>query len=146
MKRMLAGAACLALLALVITPLASDAAKKKAAPKPRLSLATYDGPDIKVAPLGVTDVDQYVIRCPHGWQTTGFGVLNGATDLVFADPTNDGRGYSFVFGNPSSSSSFTASASVRCAKGGKRLKVAPASAHRHNSARRMRAEWLAAHG
>ena len=142
MRRILAGAACFALLVAVVSPFSSDA-KRRAKPKPRLSLATYDGPDIDVPPASVTEVDAYVLKCPRGWQTTGFGVLNGATDVVFADPTNDGRGYSFAFGNPSSSSSFTASASVRCAKGGKGLKVRRASAH--GTARKARRDWLAAH-
>jgi len=142
MKRMLAGAACLALLVVAVSPFSSDA-KRRAKPKPRLSVATFDGPDIEVPPLGVTEVDGYVVKCPRGWQTTGFGVLNGANDIVFVDPTNDGRGYSFAFGNPSSTSSFTAAGSVRCEKGSKGLKVTRASAH--GSERKARRDWLTAH-
>src|SRR3954451_19045899 len=62
MRRFLAGAACLALLALVVSPLASDARKKS---NPRLAVATYDGPTITVPALSVTE-DNYVVRCPRG--------------------------------------------------------------------------------
>lgn len=138
MRRFVAGAACLALLALVVSPLASDARKKS---NPRLAVATYDGPTITVPALSVTE-DNYVVRCPRGWQTTGFGVLNGANDIVFADPTSDGRGYVFAFGNPSTTSSYQASGNVRCEKGGKGLKVRKASARSH---RRLRSDWQKAH-
>ncbi len=107
MRRFVAGAACLALLVLVVSPLASDARRK--ASKPRLAVATFDGPDIQIPPLNTNEVGSYIVRCPRGWQTTGFGVLNGANDIVYADPTSDGRGYEFLFGNPSQSSAFTAS-------------------------------------
>jgi hypothetical protein len=140
MKRFTAGAACLAVLALVVTPLVSDAARKR--PAPRLAVATVQGPDIEVAPLSV-NAEDYVVRCRRGWQTTGFGVLNGATDIVYADPTSDGRGYVFAFGNPSSSSPFTASGNVRCVKGGKGLRVRKATSGR--SPRAAVREWEAAH-
>jgi hypothetical protein len=140
MRRFLAGAACLALLALVVSPLASDARK---APKPRLAVATFDGPDISIPPLGTNDVGSYVVRCRRGWQTTGFGVLNGANDIVYADPTTDGRGYEFLFGNPSSSDSFTASGNVRCVKGSKGLKVRRATAR--GTRRTLAHDWLTAH-
>ena len=136
MRRIVAGAACLALLALVVSPLTSDARKK---PKPRLAVATFEGPDLHLAPLTVAD---YVVRCPRGWQTTGFGVLNGANDIVYADPTTDGRGYAFAFGNPDSTNTFTASGGVRCEKGGKGLKVRKATAGR--SHRAVVHDWLAA--
>jgi hypothetical protein len=139
MRRIVAGAACLALLVLVVSPLTSDARKKS---KPRLAVATYEGPDIQIAPLSVNSAD-YVVRCPRGWQVTGFGVLNGANDIVYADPTNDGRGYAFAFGNADSSSTFTASGNVRCEKGGKGLKVRKASAGA--SRRTLRHDWLTAH-
>jgi hypothetical protein len=139
MRRILAGASCLALLVVVVSPFSSDARRQA---KPRLVLATYDGPDIEIPPLGVNDAP-YVVKCPRGWQTTGFGVLNGANDIVYADPTSDGRGYEFLFGNPSSSSSFTASGNVRCEKGGKGLKVKRATAGR--SHRGLRSDWLATH-
>jgi hypothetical protein len=141
MRRILAGAACLALLALVVSPLASDARRKAA--KPRLAVATFDGPDILIPPSGTNEVGSYVVRCPRGWQTTGFGVLNGANDIVYADPTTDGRGYEFLFGNPSTSDSFTASGNVRCEKGGKGLKVRKASAR--GAHRTLAHDWLTAH-
>ena len=138
MRRFVAGAACLALVVLVVTPFASDAARRH-----RLAVATYDGPDIVIPPGSTNDVGSYIVRCPRGWQTTGFGVLNGANDIVYADPTSDGRGYEFLFGNPSSSSSFTASGNVRCEKGSKGLRVKRASAGR--SRRALQHDWLAAH-
>jgi hypothetical protein len=140
MRRFLAGAACLALLVLVVTPFASNARR---APTPRLAVATYDGPDIVIPPLGTNEVGSYIVRCPRRWQTTGFGVLNGANDIVYADPTTDGRGYEFLFGNPSTSDSFTASGNVRCEKGSKGLKVRRATAH--GSRRAAVRDWLAAH-
>jgi hypothetical protein len=140
MRRILVGAACLALLVLVVTPFASDARRKA---KPRLAVATFEGPDISIPPLGTNEVGDYVVRCPRGWQTTGFGVLNGANDIVYADPTTDGRGYEFLFGNPSTSSSFTASGNVRCEKGGKGLKVRRATAG--GSRRAAVHDWLTAH-
>jgi hypothetical protein len=140
MRRFLAGAACLALLVLVATPFASDARRT---PKPRLAVATFEGPDISIPPLGTNEVGDYIVRCPRGWQTTGFGVLNGANDIVYADPTTDGRGYEFLFGNPSPSSTFTASGNVRCEKGGKGLKVRRATAG--GSRRTAVHDWLAAH-
>src|SRR4051794_25050637 len=141
MRRIVAGAACLALLALVVSPLTSDARRK--ASKPRLAVATYDGPNIVIAPLSTNEVGSYIVRCPRGWQTTGFGVLNGANDIVYADPTSDGRGYEFLFGNPSPSDSFTASGNVRCEKGGKGLKVRKATAR--GARRTLAHDWLAAH-
>src|ERR671923_672108 len=138
MRRFLAGAACLALLVLVVTPFASNARR---AHKHRLAFATYDGPDISIPPSNTNEVGSYVVRCPRGWQTSGFGVLNGANDVVYADPTTDGRGYEFLFGNPSTSTAFTASGNVRCAKGGKGLKVKRATAGR--SHRGLVKDWLA---
>ena len=140
MRRFVAGAACLAVVVLAVLPFASDAARKSTH---RLAVATYDGPEITIAPLSTNDVGSYIVRCPRRWQTTGFGVLNGANDIVYADPTSDGRGYEFLFGNPSSSSSFTASGNVRCEKGSKGLKVKRATAGR--SHRGLRSDWLATH-
>ncbi|HEY1356972.1 MAG TPA: hypothetical protein VGF21_01580 [Thermoleophilaceae bacterium] len=142
MRRIVAGAACLALLALVVSPLTSDAKRKKKA-SPRLAVATYDGPDILIPPLSTNNVGSYIVRCPRGWQTTGFGVLNGANDIVYADPTSDGRGYEFLFGNPDTTNSFTASGNVRCEKGGKGLKVRKAAAGA--SRRGVQHDWLEAH-
>src|SRR3954447_10403776 len=139
MRRMLAGAACLALLVLIVSPQASDARKKS---KPRLAVATFDGPEIDIPPSTTNDVGSYVVRCPRGWQTTGFGVLNGANDIVYADPTRDGRGYAFAFCKSDSSNTFTASGNVRCEKGGKGLKVRKASAGA--SRRTRRHDWLTA--
>jgi hypothetical protein len=139
MRRILAGVACLALLIVAVSPFSSDARRAR----PRLAIATFDGPDIEVPPNSVTDVDAYVLKCPRRWQVTGFGVLNGANDVVFADPTSDGRGYAFAFGNPSTSTSFTASGNLRCAKGTKGLRVIRASAH--GSERKAVRDWQAAH-
>jgi hypothetical protein len=139
MNRFLAGAGCLALLVLVVMPFASDARNN---PTPRLSFATVNGPDIQIPPVSTNDVGSYVVRCRRGWQTTGFGVLNGANDVVYVDPTTDGRGYEFLFGNPDGSGSFTASGNVRCVKGTRGLRVRKASARggRRTAAR----DWLAA--
>jgi hypothetical protein len=139
MRRMLAGAACLALLVLIVSPLASDARKKS---KPRLAVATFDGPEIDIPPSTTNEVGSYVVRCPRGWQATGFGVINGVNDVVYADPTRDGRGYEFLFGNPDNTVPYSASGSVRCEKGGKGLKVRAAVAH--GSHRAAASQWLAA--
>jgi hypothetical protein len=142
MRRILAGAACLALLVLVVTPFATDAKKRSSAHK--LVFATRDGPDVTIGPLSTNDVGSYIVRCRRGWQATGFGVLLGANDLVYADPTTDGRGYEFLFGNPDSSNAFTSSGNVRCAKGknGLRVKAALSSGARRTAAH----DWQAGHG
>jgi hypothetical protein len=140
LKRFLTGAASLALLVLIVSPFASDARKKRTL---RLAVATYEGPEIQVPPVSVNAGD-YVVKCPRGWQVTGFGVLNGATDVVYADPTSDGRGYAFAFGNSSQTTAFRASGNVRCQKGGRGLKVrrATTSGGSHRAAVR---DWRAAH-
>jgi hypothetical protein len=78
---------------------------------------TVRGPDITVPPGRTTGPDGYTVSCPGRYVATGYGVGLGATELVFAFTTVNGRGYDFDFSNPSDISSFQANGDVRCARG-----------------------------
>lgn len=112
LKHLLIACALVTACSAVVIPLGVSSARK---PRPSLKFRTVRGGEISVAPLDVTHTHR--INCPRGYVATGYGVLLGADELVYADPTSSGRGYAFSFANPSEFSSYSASASVRCATG-----------------------------
>lgn len=113
-KHLLIACAIVAACSAAVIPLGVSSARGH---RPSVKFRTVRGRDISIAPLDVSGVSAYQVNCPRGYVATGYGVLLGANDLVFADPTVSGRGYDFDFANPSDLDSFDSSASVRCATG-----------------------------
>lgn len=93
---------------------------------PSLSVRVVQGPSIDLAAWEVTELGAYDLQCPGGYVATGFGIANGANDVVIADVNPDGRSYTFSFANGSDGGPYGASASIICARassGGKRIEL-----------------------
>lgn len=114
-RTLLAAISAIALVAALVPLGVSSAAPRK--PKPTLKFRTVRGREIHVAPLDVSGLDAYNLRCPRGYVATGYGVGLGALDLVYADPSFNGRGYDFAFANSSDADTFSGNAEVRCVTG-----------------------------
>src|SRR4051812_19968261 len=116
-------AACV--IAAVITGSAAVAADGSSVP--RGAVKQVAGPLVDVAPLSVTGVGEYDLRCPAGYLVTGVGVLNGATQIVYAVPNFGGRTASFAFANDSDLDTWQAAGSITCVRGEHGLRVRAAS-------------------
>lgn len=125
MRRLFIAAVMCAAVAFVVATGAADGS-----PKAQVRVKVVHGGEINVAPLDVTGIDAYQLRCPHGYLVSGTGVLNGATEVVFADPDVSGRSASFSFANPSEDQSFTASGTIVCVSGARGLRAVHVAAAR----------------
>lgn len=120
--------AAVAVVSAAVLPLATGSARRHKQHAPVVKFKTVRGPEVAIAPFGITGLNAYNLRCPRGYVATGYGVGLGATELVYADPSVDGRGYDFAFANPSELSTFHANGSLRCATGRRAHLIASASA------------------
>lgn len=97
----------------------------KAARTAQLKVRTVLGRQVTVGPFDITPVGagEYHVSCPSGYLVTGIGVLNGANDVVYMVPSNNGKGADFSFSNPSESESFQSAGTATCVKGASGLKA-----------------------
>jgi hypothetical protein len=138
MRRRLVVLAGLAALVLA-TQTGADAAQ------PQLTIGVVYGDNVQVGPMSTTGVNGYTLLCPRGWRATGHGVGLGATELIFAYQTTDGRGYQFAFANSSPDTPYDANGTLTCARGFRGLRVSTATAS--SSAKRDAIQqWEQAHG
>ena len=141
LKKFMAAVVAVLLLAVGVSallPSAGTAAKRQTM---KVQVRVVRGPDMSLEPYAVSDLDQYNLRCPTGYVTTGYGLLLGASELVYADPNGSGTGYDFAFSNPTDFMTTSPSASIICIRGTGALRVVATAARDHALAlRQARAE------
>jgi hypothetical protein len=124
MKKLAVAICAAAVLIVGMVPVMADGRRSRT---PVVKFTDKLGSDTAVAPQQIGEARA---KCPHGYVATGGGSYAGAIEHVVDGPTGDGKGW-FVDGfNPSTTSSFSHSVVVRCAKGARRIRVNNASASR----------------